>query len=324
MARGARGTKRIAALALATAATPHAAWATEGGNSLYLLGSGGPGTAVMAPVEGIYFDDIVWVYDASASAERNIPLNGNIVAGLETTVVASFPTLLFVPTTNALGGTLAVGVTVPFGAPMVDAKALLTTPGGPTLSGRRHDSALTTGDPVAIGQLGWTANKLHIQLSTMVNVPVGNYREGALANLSLHRWAVDGSVALSWHDTDSGWDITAKAGHTWNGHNDSSGYNSGNEIHVEGSIEKALSPKFSLGVQSYYQKQVTDDDGALGAFRGEVFAAGATAATTVTMAKVPATFRGRIMRELDTTNRQKGTSFWIDFSVPIHMNLPKQ
>ncbi|PNU04015.1 SphA family protein [Novosphingobium guangzhouense] len=308
--------------AAALFALPGAAHATESGASLYLLGSGGPGTAVMAPVEGVYFDNVIWVYDGSASAQRSFPINGNIAAGLDTTIVADFPTMLFVPTTNALGGTLALGVTVPFGAPMIDVEALLTTPGGPSLSGRRHDSALTTGDPVAVGMLGWKADKLNIQLSTMVNVPVGNYREGALANLSLHRWAVDGSLALSWHDTDSGWDITAKAGHTWNGHNDTTGYDSGNEIHLEGSIEKAFSPKFSLGLQTYYQKQVTDDDGALGPFRGEVFAVGATAATTVTMAGVPATFRGRVFRELDTTNRLKGTSFWLDFSVPIHMNLP--
>ena len=138
----------------------------------------------------------------------------------------------------------------------------------------------------------------------------------------LHRWAVDGALALSWHDAGSGWDLTAKAGYTWNGHNDSSGYDSGDEIHLEGSIEKAFSPKFSLGVQTYYQKQVSDDVGPLGPFRGEVFAVGGTAATTVTMAGVPATFRGRVFRELDATNRLKGTSFWLDFSVPIHMSLP--
>ncbi len=59
--------------------------ATESGASLYLLGNGGPGTAVMPPVEGIYLDKLIYVYDGDAKAEREFPLNGNIVAGLDTT-----------------------------------------------------------------------------------------------------------------------------------------------------------------------------------------------------------------------------------------------
>ena len=44
--------------------------ATENGASLYLLGSGGPGTAVMAPFEGVYLDKLIWIYDGNASASR--------------------------------------------------------------------------------------------------------------------------------------------------------------------------------------------------------------------------------------------------------------
>ncbi|WP_256376799.1 transporter [Novosphingobium sp. BW1] len=109
-----------------------------------------------------------------------------------------------------------------------------------------------------------------MQLSTMTNVPIGHYRESGLVNLSLHRWAVDGSLVLSWHDPESGWDISAKAGYTTNGDNRDSGYDSGDEIHIEGAIEKALPLKFSLGVQGYYQKQVGDDRGMLGPFREDV------------------------------------------------------
>src|SRR3546814_7171408 len=85
----------------------------------------------------------------------------------------------------------------------------------------------------------------------MINIPLGHYREDQLANLSLHRFAVDGSVAVSWHDPASGWDISAKGGYTLNGDNDYTGYDSGDEVHVEAAVEKALSPKFSLGAQAY-------------------------------------------------------------------------
>ncbi|MCJ2178382.1 transporter [Novosphingobium sp. 2580] len=311
------------AVLLALGASGHA-HATEGAASLYLLGSGGPAAAVMPPVEGVYFDKVIYVYDGDAKAEREFPLNGNIVAGLDATIVADFTTLLFVPSTDFLGGTLAVGVTAPLGAPMLDVDAVLTGPGGAALTARRRDTALTTGDPVGLVMLGWHGEKVHLELSSMINVPVGNYREGQLANLSLHRWAVDGSAAVSWHDPASGWDLSAKAGYTFNGKNDDTGYDSGDEVHVEAAVEKAFSPRFSLGVQGYYARQISNDNGVLGPFRGETVAVGVTAATNVVMAGVPATFRTRVFRELETTNRLKGMSFWLDFSVPISMNLPQQ
>lgn len=301
------------------------AHATDGASSLYLLGSGGPGAAVMAPVEGVYYDKTLYVYDGDAAASREFPVNNQVVVGLDTTVVVDFETLLFVPSTKFLGGTLALGGTLPVGAPMLDVDAVLTRPGGPELSAARHDSTLTVGDPVGLVMLGWHGDKFHAQLSSMINVPVGHYREGQLANLSLHRWAVDGSLALSWHDPGSGWDLSVKGGYTYNDRNRTTDYDSGDEAHVEAAIEKALSPKFSLGVQGYYFKQVSDDrNGQLGPFRGEALAVGGTAAFNVTMGKSPATFRARFLHELETTNRLEGNSFWLDFAIPLKMNLPPQ
>lgn len=300
------------------------AQATDGAASLYLLGSGGPGAAVMPPVEGIFYDKTIYVYDGDAGRSREFPLNGRVVAGLDATIVADFETLLFVPSTKFLGGTLAVGAIMPLGAPMLDVEAVLTRPGGPALSASRRDSTLTVGDPVGLVMMGWHGEKFHVQVSSMVNVPVGHYREGQLANLSFHRWAADGSLALSWHDTKSGWDISGKAGYTYNGKNRTTDYDSGNEFHAEAAVEKAFSPAFSLGVQGYYLKQVTGDRGPLGPFKGEAVGVGGTAALNVTMGRSPATFRARVLQEVDTTNRLKGTSFWLDFSIPLKMNIPAQ
>ncbi|WP_228726928.1 SphA family protein [Novosphingobium aureum] len=303
---------------------PGVAQATESGVSLYLHGSGGPGTAVMAPLEGVYFDKITWVYDGDAGIERELPVNGRVVAGVDLTVVAEFATMLFVPSTDFLGGTFAVGVTLPYGAPMLDAAGVLERPGGGSLSASVHDTALTTGDPVGVAMLGWKEGDLHLQVSSMVNVPIGHFRESGLANLSLHRWAVDTSMAASWHDAEAGWDLSVKGGYTFNGSNETNGYDSGDEMHLEAALEKIVSPAFSFGLQSYYVKQVSDDGGALGPFRGEALAFGVTAATNVQMGRAPATFRGRVMQEVDVTNRLKGSSFWLDFSIPLHMNMPPQ
>src|SRR5688572_7865516 len=95
--RRARGITALAiALAAASAATPAAA--SEGGASLYLLGSGGPGAAVLPPVEGVFFNNMFYFYDGSVEAEREFLINGNVVLGLDATIAADFATVLWVPT----------------------------------------------------------------------------------------------------------------------------------------------------------------------------------------------------------------------------------
>src|SRR3546814_19483398 len=84
----------------------------------------------MPQVEVSFCDKTINVDDGDASARRQFPLNGNIVAGLDATIIASFDTILAVPSMDFLGGTLAVGLTLPLGAPIVDADAVLTGPGG--------------------------------------------------------------------------------------------------------------------------------------------------------------------------------------------------
>lgn len=317
----------LSMLAMAFAATPHIAHATEGGASLYLLGSGGPGTAMMPPLKGVYLDNQIYIYDGEASARRQFVVGGNVVAGLDATIVADFMSSIWVPTTNFLGGTLAIGAVLPVGAPMIDANAVLSGPFGGPVTISRHDSALVVGDPVATAMLGWNTGNLHIQLSTLLNIPVGNYREGKLANLALHRWAGDASLAATWKDAEAGWDLTGKFGFTFNGENEATDYDTGTEFHAEASIEKAFSKEFSAGVQSYYLKQVSADSGEgarLGAFKGEVVAVGLTAAANITMGRSPATVRVRAFKEFDVTNRLDGASVFLGLSLPLHMVMPPQ
>lgn len=306
---------------------PGAAHAAEGGATVYLLGSGTPGTAIMPPLEGIYYSMPVYLYEGDASASRQFVVNGRVVADLNANVAATFPALLWVPTTNFLGGTLALGAVMPVGYPDVTASANVIGPGGGQVTRRLHDDSWVVGDPLVTAMLGWKAGNLNIQASTLINIPVGDYREGELANLAFNRWAEDVSLALSWRDDKSGWDITGKAGVTFNGKNDVTDYNSGNDFHAEGSISKKFGKVFSLGVQSYYYKQISGDSGPsarLGAFKGEVVGVGGTAAIDVMMGKTPTTMRVQYLQEFDATNRLEGKSVWFTLSLPLWMKMPPQ
>jgi hypothetical protein len=300
--------------------------ATENAASVYLLGLGGPGAAIMPPIQGVFFDNIFYYYTGTAQAGKEFVVGGRVVAGLNARVGADFATGLWAPTTDFFGATVTLGATLPFGEPLVDVSAVLTGPFGRQLNVSRSDSTFVAGDPLLTAAIGWKWGDFHLQGSTLVNVPIGEYHDGALANLAFHRWADDLSLAGTWHDDKVGWDVTGKVGVTFNGTNNVTHYTTGTEFHAEGAVEKTLSPAFSVGAQMYYFDQVTGDSGSgarLGPFEGRVTGAGGTAVYRfVLLKKIPATLRLRAMHEFDVTNRLQGTSVWLDFTMPLHVKMP--
>jgi hypothetical protein len=313
---------------LAISASAQRALASEGGASFYLLGSSGPEAAMMPPLPGVFFANTAYYYKGQAAADVAFTQGGHVVNGLQATIAANFATALWVPTTNFLGGTAAVGGILAFGQPWVDVSAILTGPRGNTVSLARGDTAFVFGDPALTAMLGWKRGNTHFQLSDILNIPIGEYRsgKGELANLAFHRWANDMSAAVTWHDDKSGWDVSAKSGFTLNGTNNVTEYRTGTEWHIEGSVEKTLSPAFSVGAQAYHFDQLTGDSGAgavLGPFKGRVTGVGGTAAYNFKiMGKIPATLRLHGASEFNVQNRLQGHAIWLDFNMPLHVKMP--
>ena len=312
-------------LLIAAAVFARQAHASEGGVSFYLLGSGGPGAAIMPPDKGVYFDNTMFYYNGTASRNQDFEDSGNVVAGETLNVGINYGSVTWQPTTNLLGGTLAVGAILPIGEPSVTVSEVLTGPLGRQLSRSRSDSAFLVGDPMGKVALGWKQGDFHLQAVSLVNVPIGQYRDGELANLSFHRWAGDFSLAGTWRNDRSGWDVSAKAGVTVNGENGFTDYLTGTESHYEASVEKTITPAFALGVQSYYFFQVTGDLGSgnrVGHFEGRVGAVGGTAAYSFEMGKIPASLRLQVFHEFDAVNRLEGTSAFLKLSFPLSVNRP--
>lgn len=300
--------------------------ASESGASIYLLGLGGPEAAIMPPVPGIFLDNTAWYYSGSGGGGRQFTLGGNVVAGVHATIPAYFGTLLWQPDAKLFGADFNLGVAVPTGGPSVHAEAVLTGPRGRQFGLGVSDNAWVVADPLLTGSVGWkVGDKTFLQLSTLVNVPVGDYRDGEIANLAFHRWAGDVSLAATWHDPASGWDLSGKLGFTFNGTNDKTDYTTGTESHYELSVEKTFSPAWSAGLQAYYFYQLTGDSGAgatLGSFKGRVAAVGGNVTWRVKAGKIPLNVRVRGMHEFDATNRLEGDSLWLDVSMPLHVKLP--
>lgn len=306
-----------AALAIWLAVSPgHAA---ENGTGFYLLGSRGP-MAGFLPPPGVYFQNDVYNYRASAGASRTFPFNGQIVAGITADVWLEMPTVLWSTPLQVFGGNVAFSATQPIGGPSTDFGARLTGPLGNTLAINLHDSIFTNGDPVFSAMIGWHQGNFHWLGGVAVNVPIGNYQEGALANVAFNRWAADTFGAITWLDPSIGLDLSLAGGVTFNGTNDFTQYRTGTEFHLEWGAEKHFSKQFSLGLVGYYYQQLTGDSGAgatLGAFRGRALALGGTMAFNFEVGTTPWSLRVKAYKELNVENRLEGASGFLTLSVPL-------
>ena len=168
--------------------------------------------------------------------------------------------------------------------------------------------------------VGWHSGNFHWTAGTLVNVPIGDYQDGEIANVAFHRWGADLYGAVTWLDPATGLDISGAIGVTFNGENPVTDYRTGTEFHAEWAVVQNFSPQFSAGIVGYYYQQLTGDSGegaGLGEFKGRVAAIGGTAAYNFKLAETPVSLRLKVYKEFAVENRLEGTSGFIALSFPL-------
>ncbi len=293
--------------------------AAENDASFYLLGGRGPMAGVLPP-PGVYFQNDVYFYDGTLGAGKSLSSGGRVVADVKGQVRADFPTGTWVLPWDVLGGNVAMGAILPFGRVRSSAGIELDTSRFGAFGRSLSDQATVIGDPVLSAALGWHDGNLHWNVTTLLNVPVGDYREGELANLAFHRWAGDMSGALTWFNPKLGIDLSTAVGITFNGENPATDYRTGTEFHIEWAASKMLTKQLSIGLVGFHYQQLTGDSGSgdlIGPNEGRVTALGGTAAYNFEVYKRPISARLSVYREFATQNRLQGTAGLFLVALPL-------
>jgi len=251
--------------------------ASESGSSFYLLGQRGQGAGILPPVEGVFFSLPNYYYSGDVSASRGLPIGGALSFGLDADVFLTLPTLIWVTPVDLLGGDLAFSGTFVYGNSDVSARLALEIPDIINRAVPLSDDQWAVGDPVFSSLVGWHGENYHYLLTASVNVPVGSYDAGRLANVSLNRWALDITTAGTWMFAEKTMEVSGAMGFTFNGENDDTKYETGTEFHLEAALFYHFSDAFSVGLDGYYYNQISGDSGAgatLGDFKGRATALG--------------------------------------------------
>jgi hypothetical protein len=304
------GVRILAVTLLGSLATTPGVYAAEGGASFYLLGSRGP-MAGFTPPPGVFLQNDMYLY--SGNANIDLDLGGNLVGDVDADIFINLSTGLWVSPWQAMGGNLAFTATLLIGGPDIQGSL------GPLSV---SDSIITLVDPVLGSFIGWHSGNFHWQTGVSVNLPLGDYREGEIANMSLNHWSTDLYVSATWLNPATGLELSGATGITFNGENHATDYKNGTEFHFEGAIDQHFSEAFDVGIVGYYYDQLSADTGSgvpaiLDGFEGRVAAIGGTAGFNFKVGEVPVSTRLKYFHELDVENRLKGDSIFLTVALPV-------
>lgn len=321
-----RNNRSIASIACALALTATAR-AEEGGSAHYMPGAtasfidafpGKPG--------GLAVLDFFTYYEASAPANRQLPLGGLLTAGIDATVYANTVVAVYQTPWNVLGGGLAMGVAVPYVWMEVKGEAQRIGPDGepgPRLSAR--DTADGIGDMTIYPfMLGWTnlAPDLKVDARLGIYAPTGEYEKGRLANVGKNYWSFEPGIMASWLSSKIGTEVSLYTGVDFNTSNNTTDYQSGTSLHLDGTIAQhlpLLGGFVGVGVNTFYYQQITGDSGSgarLGDFKGMTYGVGpvisyirALGRDTTLLAEI------KWLPEVDTNKRLQGDYVWVKVGI---------
>jgi hypothetical protein len=310
----------VLALVLVTAFGAHTnrVIAAEGAAGFYLLGSTTTNAGILPP-PGTYVINYNYFY--SGSTDFTLDIAGLILdGGVDANAYFTIPAPLWVAPGKVLGGNIAFLMLVPIGWKDVEAGASLTGPRGGVIGTKLRDEETKFGDPVPGMMMGWHHGNWHFKTHTLVNVPVGFWERGNLANIGFNRWGIDNAAAFTWLDPKIGLELSAMAGFTYNFENPATDYKTGTEFHLEYAAVQNFSKHFALGVNGYYYDQVTGDSGSgagLGSFKGRVVAIGPVMNLNFQVAKIPVSANLKYFREFDVENRLEGDAGYLTLTMPL-------
>lgn len=318
--------------------------AAEQATSFYLLGSK-DSMAGFIPPPGTYVADLNYYYAGSASGSPalsltlprtgsrdilNVPIQLNADVKVDARAYYNIPTAVWVSPQPVLGGHWGMSLAVPVGWKDVGfdlaARATITLPSpinrtiqaGTTFSG--SDDQLNFGDPIVGSFIGWHSGAWHWNIGAMLNVPLGAWDRGRMANIGFNHWAFDTTAAVTWLDPKVGLELSLAAGITFNSENPDTNYKSGTDGHIEFAAMQHFSPKFALGLVGYHYQQLTGDSGSgavLGDFKGRVTAIGPAMTYTFQAGPIPISTKLTYHHEFNEQNRLQGDVGMFTLTIPL-------
>ena len=325
------GFSAVLALVALITMTPRFALADEGGISYWITGQFGSLAAV--PLQpgwsfaSVYYHTSLSA-DGNVSAARqatigkfnptvNINLNANLNARADLLFLA--PTYAF--SSPVLGGQLALSMSGAFGRNSTAIDGTLTASVGPlttTRVGSINDARDGIADLYPQATLRWNSSVNNFMTYVMGDIPSGTYDASRLANFGIGHSAVDGGAGYTYFNPQTGHEISAVTGFTYNFENPNTGYRNGIDWHLDWGLSQFLTKQFHVGAVGYVYDQLTGDTGApliLGANKSRIAGVGPQVGYLFPIDGMQGYLSLKGYWEFDAARRADGWNTWLTFSI---------
>ena len=285
----------------------------EGGYSNYLPGSYGDFGMALEPADGLTIRNDIYYYNASDN--KRIKRTGVKVDG-ELTTKINMLTMLYKTDKKFFGGSYAFGTMIP----IVDVR---TEGSAGNFSTSASESGL--GDITLVpGMLFWNYNNFHFSLGEYIIVPTADYDKDVEVNVGLNYYSFDTNFAATYLNPKTGQDYSVNIGHIYNTENHDTGYQSGQEIHVDMALNQFLSNSLAIGIHGFYLNQFKDDradnkftDDLIGGFRGKAIGVGPALMWSTNLLGEDVTFITKWLHEVEAENRIEGDHIYFSFALTL-------
>ncbi|MGQ0446526.1 MAG: SphA family protein [Beijerinckiaceae bacterium] len=272
------------------------------------------------PPPGVYFSDTFYLYSGRAGANVNFPFGRLTAIGVTANLITNIAAVAWYTDVKILGGTLGFAAAVPYGSDTNSAAVSFTGPLGINRQLNRRQRVAAIGDTAFSAILGWEAGEHHWNVALAGIAPTGKYSPDSLAFMGLNRPAFDMKGGYTFLSMETGTELSAAAGVTFNLLNTATGYQTGTEFHLEAALNQHIPFGLAAGVGGYFYQQLSGDSGSgavLGPFRGRVAAVGPLLAYTFKVDTQQVTLSGRWFHEFDVKRRVRGDAIFASLSFPL-------
>jgi hypothetical protein len=301
------------------ATLPLKSLADEGGVSFWAPGL--YGSLAAAPgTPGLAFAAVYYHVSADAGGGRGLPSGGQVRAGLDARVDSVFLNANYISPNPVWGAQFAFGLAVPVGRVRASVEATLNGPGGGVVSGAASDTFTGFGDLYPTATLKWNRGVHNYMTYLTGDIPLGSYRPGRLANLSIGHAAIDGGVGYTYLDPAKGHEFSFVTGLTYNFENSDTNYQNGVDWHLDWGASQFLSKQLHVGLVGYFYHQLTDDSGgfsaALDGFKSRVAGVGPQFGYIYPVGdKWQGYMNLKGYYEFAAKNRPEGWNVWLTFAI---------
>ena len=314
--------------AFAIAYSQRVALADESGVSFWLPGQFGslaaaPGVPGWALGLVNYYPSLRGGGNVAAAREVTLgrfsgTVNVNLNASLKATPDLVFIAPSYTFATPVFGGQLGLSMITAAGRSIADLNGTLTLsgPGGGVITrqGNIDDGRTGFSDLYPLATLKWNSGVNNFMTYVTGDIPVGMYSTTNLANIGIGHGAIDGGVGYTYFNPQTGNEVSAVTGLTYNLVNPSTGYQNGVDWHLDWGASRFLTKTLQIGAVGYFYDQLSADRGCIPSlcpFESRVVGVGPQIGLIFPGQTVQTYLNLKSYYEFDAQDRPSGWNAWV-------------